>query len=87
MLFLPFLKIAILDAPELGNRQIMVIVCNSKSKTETLEILAHELFHATVTLCEYLGITVTEDSGQEAGAYIQGWLFKILYKHVLERKK
>ncbi len=72
--------------PKIGPHSTLVIICNSSDKHETLYILAHELFHATVTVCEYLNICVTEDSGQEAGAYIQGWLFKSIFESVLERK-
>lgn len=48
-----------------------------------LDALAHEVFHLTKYIMEYIGTTLSDDS-EEAWAYLTGYLFETIRKEIKE---
>lgn len=64
-----FTKIAFID-------DVFTVGIHLKAEDHTvpLSFIAHECFHATVRICDYLGVKIST-SNDEAAAYIMTWLY------------
>ena len=45
-------------------------------------VLAHELTHLTFSIADWVGLTTEPEENNESAAYLQGWLFKKMWKFV-----
>lgn len=48
------------------------------------ELIAHELFHATVRMLEYCGVGMPFKGGHETHAYVNGFLHETVYAKLRE---
>lgn len=72
---------------EFGNRFIIgILVYAARGETfprVTLSMVAHESDHCATAICKRLGLIVNEHSGDEAHAYITGYLTKHLHRFLI----
>lgn len=64
----------VVSVTERSTKKRYDLVVFRKKEYMSVAAMAHEAFHATLNMCEKLGITITENDNNEAFAYFLGWV-------------